>query len=119
NFVVGAFKFRSTPSGSLPTDGDLFRTLTRGVRWTAMPTWHELPEKDRMAVITYIKTFSTRWKEEKPESPIQIGDPPKATPDLLARGKDLYAQAKCGQGHGNSGQGDAPSAQELRESRGC
>jgi cytochrome c oxidase cbb3-type subunit 2 len=118
NFVVGAFKFRSTPSGSLPTDGDLFRTLTRGVRWTAMPTWHELPEKDRMAVITYIKTFSPRWKEEKPEPPIQTGDPPKATPDLLARGKELYAQAKCGQCHGNGGKGDGPSASELKDDLG-
>ena len=24
---------------------------TRGVRWTAMPTWHELPEKDTDAAI--------------------------------------------------------------------
>src|SRR5207247_1491942 len=39
DFTIGVFKFRSTPSGSLPTDGDLFRTITRGVRWTAMPTW--------------------------------------------------------------------------------
>ena len=45
DFTAGVFKFRSTPSGSLPTDGDLFRTITRGVRWTAMPTWHEVPDK--------------------------------------------------------------------------
>jgi cytochrome c oxidase cbb3-type subunit I/II len=118
NFTLGAFKFRSTPSGSLPTDGDLYRTLTRGVRWTAMPTWHELPEKDRMSVITYIKTLSTRWKEEKPEPPIPIGDPPKATPDVLARGKDLYAQAKCWQCHGNGGKGDGPSADDLKDDLG-
>ncbi len=55
------FKFRTTPSGSLPTDGDLFRTLTRGLRFTAMPTWHELPEKDRISVISFIKTFSPRY----------------------------------------------------------
>ena len=118
NFTVGAFKFRSTPSGSLPTDGDLYRTLTRGVRWTAMPTWHELPEQDRMSVIAYIKTFSSRWKEEKPEPPIPIGDPPKATVDLLARGKDLYAQAKCWQCHGNGGKGDGPSADDLKDDLG-
>jgi cytochrome c oxidase cbb3-type subunit I/II len=118
NFTVGAFKFRSTPSGSLPTDGDLYRTITRGVRWTAMPTWHELPEKDRISVITYIKTLSPRWKEEKPEPPIPIGEPPKATPDLLARGKELYVQAKCWQCHGNSGKGDGPSAGELKDDLG-
>jgi len=118
NFTLGAFKFRSTPSGSLPTDGDLYRTLTRGVRWTAMPTWHELPEKDRIAVITFIKTFSSRWKEEKPEPPVLIGDPPKATPELLAKGKELYAQAKCWQCHGNEGKGDGPSAEELKDDLG-
>ena len=67
-----------------------------------MPTWHELPEKDRMAVIAYIKTFSPRWKEEKPEPAIVIGEPPAPTPDLFARGKVLYAQAKCAQCHGDS-----------------
>jgi cytochrome c oxidase cbb3-type subunit I/II len=118
NFTLGAFKFRSTPSGSLPTDGDLYRTLTRGVRWTAMPTWHELPEKDRISVIAYIKTFSSRWKDEKPEPPIPIGEPPKATPELVARGKELYAQAKCWQCHGNGGKGDGPSAGELKDDLG-
>ena len=115
NFTLGSFKFRTTPSGSLPTDGDLYRTLTRGVRWTAMPTWHELPEKDRIAVIAYIKTFSPRWKDEKPEPPILIVDPPKPTPELLARGQQLYTQAKCFQCHGDSGKGDGPSAGELRD----
>jgi cytochrome c oxidase cbb3-type subunit 2 len=115
NFTLGSFKFRTTPSGSLPTDGDLYRTLTRGVRWTAMPTWHELPEKDRLAAIAYIKTFSARWKDEKPEPAITIGEPPKPTPELLARGKALYAQAKCFQCHGEGGQGDGPSAADLRD----
>jgi cytochrome c oxidase cbb3-type subunit I/II len=115
NFTLGSFKFRTTPSGSLPTDGDLYRTLTRGVRWTAMPTWHELPEKDRVAVIAFIKTFSPRWKEEKPEAPITIGEPPAPTPELLARGKTLYAQAKCFQCHGEGGKGDGPSAAELQD----
>ena len=115
NFTLGVFKFRTTPSGALPTDGDLYRTLTRGVRWTAMPTWHELPEKDRITVIAYLKTFSSRWKEEKPEPPIFIGDPPAPTPALLARGKELYAQAKCFQCHGERGRGDGPSADELQD----
>ena len=118
NFTIGAFKFRSTPSGSLPTDGDLYRTLTRGVRWTAMPTWHEIPEKDRIAVIAYIKTFSSRWREEKPEPAIQIGEPPRARPELLARGKDLYKQAKCWECHGDSGKGDGVSADRLKDDLG-
>jgi cytochrome c oxidase cbb3-type subunit 2 len=116
DFTLGVFKFRTTPSGSLPTDGDLFRTVTRGVRWTAMPPWHELPDKDRFAAITFIKTFSTRWKEETPEPPlVVVARAPKATPELVARGKDLYRQAKCWECHGDEGRGDGPSANQLKD----
>jgi cytochrome c oxidase cbb3-type subunit 2 len=115
NFTLGVFKFRTTPSGSLPTDGDLFRTVTRGVRWTAMPTWHELPDKERLAVVTFIKTFSSRWKDEQPEPAATINEPPKPTPALVARGKDLYVKAKCFQCHGDGGKGDGESAAELTD----
>jgi cytochrome c oxidase cbb3-type subunit 2 len=115
DFTSGVFKFRSTPSGSLPTDGDLYRTITRGVRWTAMPTWHELSDKERMAVAGYIKTFSSRFKEEAPEPPLLIGEPPKATAELVARGKELYVKAKCFQCHGPGGKGDGPSADEMKD----
>ena len=54
NFTQGEFKFRLT-KGPLPTDGDLLRTITRGVRGTAMPPWYQLPLTDRLAVIQYIK----------------------------------------------------------------
>lgn len=115
DFTLGVFKFRSTPSGSLPTDGDLFRTVTRGVRWTAMPTWHELPEKDRLAVVQHLKTFSRRWREEQPEPPAVLPDPPKATRELLARGKELFVRAKCWECHGHEGRGDGPSAPDLKD----
>jgi cytochrome c oxidase cbb3-type subunit I/II len=115
NFTLGVFKFRTTQSGSLPTDGDLYRTVTRGVRWTAMPTWHELPDKERLAVVTFIKTFSSRWKDEQPEPAATINDPPKPTPALVARGKDLYVKAKCFQCHGDGGKGDGVSAPDLTD----
>ncbi len=115
DFTLGVFKFRTTPSGSLPTDGDVFRTVTRGVQWTAMPTWHELSDKERLAVVSFIKTFSARFKDEQPEPPLAIGDPPRATPELIARGKELYQKAKCYQCHGQGGKGDGPSADELKD----
>ena len=42
NFTAAVFKFRLTKE-PLPTDGDLLRTITRGVRGTAMPAWYDLP----------------------------------------------------------------------------
>ena len=37
DFTAGLFKFRSTPSGSLPTDADLLRTVTEGISRSGMP----------------------------------------------------------------------------------
>src|SRR5438876_665359 len=106
NFTLAVFKFRLTPSGSLPDEGDLLRTITRGVRGTAMPSWHELPEKDRLAVIQYIKyelavDRSSAGKpylffvEEPPKAPIYIPAPPKPSVDLVRRGQTVWKDAKC------------------------
>ena len=124
NFHLGLFKFTKTPSGSLPTDGDLLRTITRGVRDTAMPTWHNLPLKDRLAVIQYIKFelsvdrsqpgFPYAWfEEEEPEQPIHIGKPPKPDQALLRRGAQVWEEAKCWECHGKEGRGTGKKAGEL------
>ncbi len=118
DFTEAAFKFRTTPSGALPTDGDLFRTITRGVRFTAMPTWHELPETDRLAVLQFIKTFAPAAWREAPEPPLVIPAPPRATPELVAQGGRLYQAAKCWECHGDEGRGDGPSAGQLRTDAG-
>ncbi len=115
DFTAGVFKFRTTPSGTLPTDGDLVRTITRGVRWTAMPTWHEVTEKERLAVVAYVKTLSKRWQDDAPEAPLVMPPPPRATPQLLADGKVLYERAKCAECHGEHGKGDGPSAATLKD----
>ena len=115
DFTAGVFKFRTTPSGTLPTDGDLVRTITRGVRWTAMPTWHELTEKERLAVVAYVKTLSKRWQDDAPEAALAMPPPPRATPQLLADGKVLYERAKCAECHGEHGKGDGPSAATLKD----
>ena len=94
NFALGIFKFRTTPSGSVPTDGDLYRTVTRGVRGTAMPTWHELPDKERLAVVAFIKTFSSRLKDEQLRARAMIGDPPTATAELVARGQGSLSRCR-------------------------
>jgi cytochrome c oxidase cbb3-type subunit 2 len=115
DFTAAVFKFRTTPSGSLPTDGDLYRTVTRGVRWTAMPTWHEVPDADRRAVVAYIKTFSPRWREEPRPAAAPLPSPPAPSAELLSRGQALYRSAKCYECHGDGGRGDGPSAAQLRD----
>jgi cytochrome c oxidase cbb3-type subunit 2 len=126
NFTLGVFKFRLTPSGSLPDDGDLLRTITRGVRGTSMPTWHELMEKDRLAVIQYIKYElaadrskpdkpSFYFVEEPPKAPIFIGQPPTPSVEIVAHGKEVWKQAKCWECHGDGGKGDGEKAAGLKD----
>jgi len=40
DFQLGVFKCRSTPTGTLPTDQDLFDAITRGFDRTNMPQWN-------------------------------------------------------------------------------
>jgi cytochrome c oxidase cbb3-type subunit I/II len=126
NFTWGVFKFRLTPSGSLPDDGDLLRTITRGVRGTAMPPWHELQDKDRLAVIQYIKYVLAAdrsdpaepyffFVEESPKAPIFIGQPPEPSLALVQKGKDVWQQSKCWECHGQAGRGDGEKAPGLTD----
>jgi cytochrome c oxidase cbb3-type subunit 2 len=125
NFTLGVFKFRLTPSGSLPDDGDLLRTITRGVRGTAMPSWHELPEKDRLAVIQYIKYELAAdpsagkpylyFVEEPPKAPLFIPAPPKPSLDIVRRGQAAWKDAKCWECHGQEGRGDGEKAAGLKD----
>ncbi len=76
DYRQGTYKWRSTPSGSLPLDSDLEHTLLNGLYGTYMPTWRALDERSRRDVIAYIKTFSPRFATEKPQDPIVIPPDP-------------------------------------------
>ncbi len=115
DFRTGVFKLRSTPSGSLPTDDDLLRTVTQGVRWTGMIGRADLGDNDRRAVIQYIKTFSPRFVKEKPGKPISVPAAPPKTQEILDQGKRLYNESGCNVCHGEQGRGDGPSAGEFKD----
>jgi cytochrome c oxidase cbb3-type subunit 2 len=125
NFNNAVFKFRLTKE-SVPTDGDLLRTISRGVRGTAMPAWYDLPINDRLAVIQYIKYVLAVdrsdpakpyafFTEEPPGAPLYIGKPPPPTQQLLDRGKEVWEQAKCWECHGKTGKGDGEKAAGLKD----
>jgi len=76
DFSTGVYKFRTTPSGSLPRDEDIFRTISRGVAGTAMPSWEgELSEQERWDLVAYLKTLSERFAQEAVEEPLAIPPP--------------------------------------------
>jgi cytochrome c oxidase cbb3-type subunit I/II len=115
DYRQGTFKWRSTPSGSLPLDADLEHTLLTGLYGTYMPTWSALDERSRRDVIAYIKTFAPRFATEKPEAAIVIPPDPGYSDASVKRGGAVFQKYNCSQCHGSGGQGDGPSAHELKD----
>jgi cytochrome c oxidase cbb3-type subunit 2 len=116
NFASGTFKCRSTPTGTLPTDQDLYNSIGRGFVMTNMPSWISLTNQQRADLIAFIKTFSPRFKSEKPGDPINVPAEPKLTVESIKHGQELFQKLECWKCHGPEGRGDGPSASTLTDS---
>ncbi len=112
DFRRGIFKIRSTLW--LPTDDDIFRTITRGMPGTLMPAFKDFEEQERWDLVAYVKTFSDVFENDT-SSHISFPEPPPKTEELLAMGEELYVDGGCGECHGQSGKGDGSSAETLRD----
>ncbi|HYK90575.1 MAG TPA: cytochrome c [Acidobacteriota bacterium] len=117
DFTAAVFKCRSTPTGSLPLDSDLYSTLERGVHASAMPSWYPLTRQERVDLIAYIKNFSQRFREEKPQPPLPIPAEPPASSESISHGKQLFQKMECWKCHGADGHGNGPSAVTLMDSK--
>jgi mono/diheme cytochrome c family protein len=116
DFVAATFKCRSTPTGTLPTDQDLYNSLVRGFVNSAMPSWITLTDQNRADLIAFIKTFSARWKNEKSGDPIKVPPETKLTVESIKQGQQLFQKLECWKCHGQEGRGDGPSASTLTDS---
>ncbi|MCH7760648.1 c-type cytochrome [candidate division TA06 bacterium] len=115
DFTAATFKLRTTASGEVPFDSDLFQTITNGIPGTAMPEWGSLlSEKERWQVIHYIKTFA-QGDYDEPPAKANLGKKIGASKEIINEGKILYALMKCWQCHGKEGRGDGPSAYDLKD----
>src|ERR1700716_2112360 len=117
DFTIATFKCRSTPTGTLPTDEDLFNTIGRGLTNSNMPIWNTFTKQERANLVAYIKTFSPRWQKEKAGEPIKIPAEPPVTIESIAHGKALFTKLECWKCHGPQGKGDGPSAATLTDSK--
>ncbi len=116
DFTSGVYKFRSTPSGQLPTDEDLYRTITDGIPRTSMPGWrYLLTEQERRDVVAYIKSFSAKFEKYKPGVSVDITNEFEMTPESTVEGKYLYLIMECWACHGVRGKGDGQSASTLKD----
>ncbi len=117
DFTAGIFKCRSTPSGSLPLDTDLFGTIGRGIHASGMPSWEPLTRQERVDLLTYVKVLCPRFREEKAGPPVPIPPETPNTAESIARGKQLFKKMECWKCHGQAGRGDGPSASTLTDSK--
>ncbi len=115
DFQLGIFKCRSTPTGTLPTDQDLFDTIARGLDRSNMPQWSTFTKEERADLVAWVKHFSPRWVNEKPGTPIEIPPEPEITPERIKAGRDVYARVQCWKCHGVLGQANGPSAATLTD----
>jgi cytochrome c oxidase cbb3-type subunit 2 len=111
----GTFKFRSTPSGELPTDADILRTITNGLHGTNMPRWGPITEMERRDLVQYVKSLSPRFATEAQGQPIAIPPHPAFTPELVRQGHAVWNKMQCAACHGDLGKGDGTSAPTLHD----
>jgi mono/diheme cytochrome c family protein len=115
NFTLGQFKCRSTPSGTLPTDEDLYDTVGRGLQSSNMPSWNPLSNQQRVDLVAYVKHFSDRFVTEKPGPVIPIPPEPEVTADHIKAGQALFQRLECWKCHGVTGRANGPSADTLTD----
>lgn len=118
DFQLGVFKCRSTPTGTLPTDQDLFDTIARGLDRSNMPQWSTFTKQERADLVAWVKHFSPRWANEKPGTPIEIPSEPEVTDERIKAGRDVFARVQCWKCHGVLGQANGPSAATLTDDLG-
>ena len=112
NFNQGTFKIRHTASGELPTDEDLFLTVTNGLPGSVMPPWGAiLSEKERKQVIAFVKTNLVKDRKfDDPEEAFDVIDYGKQIPsseESIKKGREIFmTKAKCVECHGPEGRGN-------------
>lgn len=117
DFTRGLYKIRSTETGELPTDQDLFDIITEGMPGSSMPGWETaLSANDRWELVAYIKTFYDGFKEaEAPPKQINLSGKVPDSEQSVETGKALYTELGCIECHGNIGRGDGTSAPDLTD----
>ncbi|MBI3755806.1 MAG: c-type cytochrome, partial [Deltaproteobacteria bacterium] len=124
DFTKGLYKFRTTNSGELPTDEDLFRTISRGIPGTPMQTFDSdkikngLTEDERWQVIYYIQTFYHDFADpefDPYKQVVKVAKEIPSSPESIEKGKKIFKEMKCWECHGDGGKGNGPNAPKLKD----
>jgi len=120
DFVTARYRLVSTWN-RVPTDQDLFATITRGMPGSAMPSWAHLPEDTRWGLVHYIKSLSAKpfviGPSVEPEDDGESGSGVVVIPaapaydDEAHKRADALYQENCAGCHGKTGRGDGATEQ--------
>ncbi len=80
-----------------------------------MPRWEPITEMERHDLVQYVKTLSPRFASEQQPKPVVIPPRPQFTPEMVAKGKDVYGKMGCANCHGDTGKGDGSSWSTLKD----
>ena len=115
DFTRGIYKIRSTESGNLPTDQDLYEVIANGMPGSSMPAWERLlSEDERWSLVAHIKTFFEGFDEASPRV-IDLSGKIPYSEESVAKGKEFYTKLGCVECHGALGRGDGTSALGLTD----
>ena len=115
DFTRGLYKIRSTESGQLPTDQDIYDIIANGMPGSSMPAWKDiLNAAETKALVAYVKTFHDGFKDASPRA-INLSDKIAYTAESAAKGREIYKKIECNACHGEVGRGDGASAPDLKD----
>ncbi len=112
DLTAGKFKFRTTATGTPPSDDDLFHSITDGLPGSNMPDWQHLSEETRWQLVEYLKSLSPVFQNAKPE-PAQLGTDPGPEHADLRKGRQVFEKLGCAACHGANGRANGTSAAGL------
>ena len=117
DFTSAKYRVRSTPTGYLPTDGDLRRSILEGLPGTGMPGFEAvLSETELRDVIYFLKSLAPDFADPQAYAePVEVPNPPAFSDDSLETGFQAYVEVGCARCHGEQGRGDGMSAPTLRD----
>lgn len=115
DFFDSQFRYASSGSDRPHVLLDVERTIHRGVPRSAMPGFGGvLTEAEIAGLAGYVLDIRERGEEFAPPAEgIGLGDRPPMTPELIARGKEIYVSLSCNTCHGDTGRGDGMNAEAL------
>jgi DMSO reductase family type II enzyme heme b subunit len=132
NFSAGQFKIKSTPGLALPTDDDLFQSVTRGLPGSSMPGFSYLADQERRDAVQYVKHLTAytdssgklvnRFAEAAASGalakPVEVSAEPAATVQELTLGREVFKRMQCAFCHGETGAGDGTQVPTLKDAAG-